>query len=52
MVLVSRLQVIVEKKIKPPIEVQRLVTTNGLSLAMLSGYDAALLMILGCLWND
>ncbi|KAJ4311027.1 hypothetical protein N0V94_008153 [Neodidymelliopsis sp. IMI 364377] len=52
MVLVSRLQVIVEKKIKPPIEVQRLVTTHGLGLAMLSGYDAALLTILGCLWND
>ncbi|KAF9698462.1 hypothetical protein EKO04_003387 [Ascochyta lentis] len=52
MFLITRLQLLVERKISLPDEVRELVARNGLDLASLSEYDVALLNVLGCLWDD
>ncbi|KAF2624200.1 hypothetical protein BU25DRAFT_163139 [Macroventuria anomochaeta] len=52
LVLVTRLQLIVETPTLLPDEVKDLVASSGLDVTLLAEYDLALLNILGCLWND
>jgi hypothetical protein len=52
LMLVERLQLIIETPLLLPQELKELIVRNGLDVASLTAYDLALLHILGSLWND
>lgn len=52
LMLVKRLQLIVETPLLLPEELKKLIARNGFGVASLTAHDLALLHILGSLWND
>lgn len=52
LVLITRLQLLIETSVPLPDEVRHLVACKGVDVASLGEFDLALLNILGCLWDD